>query len=234
MTSFCIRRWHAWTSVERPSLATCANYYQGPALIDDIPAMMRRRLPQVAKYIHSLMGLCGRDQVPTLFASTNGELSRTLKLIRSYDEDVSPAEFSMSVHNAIAGVLSVASGDRSDYSVIDSLSGVLETALIEAASRLQQTPCIRVVYFEEPLVDEFQDHGKDDAAMAAVLVMMIEPGETFTIQSLLPTDEQPDDAIDPIPGFAQLIRFLANPQTAQVMTRHCGRLDWCWQRHATT
>lgn len=136
----------------------------------------------MAKQIQEINQTLDFPCVPTVYASKDAELSRTIGLIRQYGHDMSPASFSMSVHNAIPGLLSVINKDSSPYSVIDSMNGALEMAVVEATTLLEQYHQVKVVYFEEQTTEVLQPimFEKD---IPMILVLLLKKGNGFTLKT---------------------------------------------------
>jgi len=88
-----------------------------------------------------------------VFCSRHGEIGRTLSLLRGIaaDEPLSPADFTMSVHNSIGGILSIATGNRAAQSAVAAGADSFCQGLIEALAELHRDPStpIDLVYFEE-------------------------------------------------------------------------------------
>ena len=81
-----------------------------------MPAMLRRRAGFLGKMALEVAYRCldgrgaGATTIPTVFCSRHGEVSRALALLSDLarGEALSPTAFSMSVHNATAGLLTIA------------------------------------------------------------------------------------------------------------------------------
>lgn len=227
---FNLKNWLAWGIGELSDLEDLedlSNIKSGMPNLDGIRAIVKRRMPKLSKYIYALtQDITILDKkIPTVFASKNGELTRSFKIIRSFDTDVSPTQFSMSVHNAIAGLLSVISQDDSKYIVVDSLSGVLETALIEATSLLTEHNCVKVIYFDEDLPAELIESNLGNN-QPIVLLLIIEKGTEISFSS-----EANISNVKPCKeDFKQLVMFL----NKQKETYHNinKRLRWNWKNNA--
>ena len=223
---FNLKNWLAWGIGELSDLDNLSNIKSGIPNLDGTSVMVKRRMPKLSKYIHALtqdITILDRN-IPTIFASKNAELARSFKIIRSFDTDVSPTQFSMSVHNAIAGLLSVITKDDSKYTVIDSLSGVLETALIEATSLLTEHNCVKVVYFDEDLPVELIE-STAEYNQPIVLLLVIEKGTEISLSSeanILNEKVYKED-------FKQLVMFLNKQKNTYHSTNK--RLCWNWKNN---
>src|SRR5690606_1774579 len=122
--------WRQWSAGQRE--------LQDQALpaLDQIPPMLRRRLSPLGKMaLAAAWPLLGEDQfMPSLFCSRHGELERTAGMLQelAHHNALSPTHFSLSVHNAIGGVYSIARGDRSAITALALGADGFSEALLEA------------------------------------------------------------------------------------------------------
>lgn len=161
-TSLIIKNWAAWT----PGIHTAEQWQrwalgQESAPSDDkpdisaIPAMLRRRLSSLGKMALSVafpLLSNSEDKIPCVFSSRHGELERTVGLLQTLakHEPLSPMHFSLSVHNAIGGVMAIA---RKDPSSITALAGDLGSTFLEAAAIMdeQSSHEILCIIYDEPV-----------------------------------------------------------------------------------
>jgi hypothetical protein len=119
-----------------------------------LPSMQRRRLSRMARMaLEVAWPLCDDDeQLPLVFASRHGETPRTYALLGDVidQKPLSPTQFGLSVHNAIAGQWSILRGQRGEASAIAGEADTFEHAMLEAATLLDQgVPAVIVVLAEE-------------------------------------------------------------------------------------
>lgn len=111
--------------------------------------MFRRRLSQLSKSSLQVAFDClqGEKHVPTVFASRHGEMHQLVKLLTSIitGEEVSPAAFSMSVHNTASGLLSIADENRTPTTSTSAGQFTFEHAFIEAVGILNHGPSEKVL-----------------------------------------------------------------------------------------
>lgn len=165
--SLPIAAWEAWA----PGRSTREAWIDGspeptapPATMADVTfvdPMLRRRLGPVSRMALNVAQRClgERRGVPMLFASRHGELARTLTMLEGMaaGDEVSPATFSLSVHNAAAGVLSIARQDTAPATAIAAGEETLGMALVEAAARLStEHPQLLLVYADAPVPERYQ------------------------------------------------------------------------------
>jgi hypothetical protein len=98
-----------------------------------------------------------------VFASQHGELGYTIALLRSLaaGEPLSPTVFSLSVHNAAAGLFSTLRADRAESTAVAAGEETLGHALLEAYCQLTLDPRrpVLIVYGDEPLPHEYRAFG---------------------------------------------------------------------------
>jgi len=162
MIELRIAQWRAWA----PSLETGDAWRQWAAQpwtpadqgeqpdCGFLPAMQRRRLSRMARMaLEVAWPLCGEDeQLPFVFASRHGETQRTYALLGDVadQQPLSPTQFGLSVHNAIAGQWSILRGQRGEASAIAGEADTFEHAMLEAATLLDDgAPSVIVVIAEE-------------------------------------------------------------------------------------
>lgn len=105
-----------------------------------MPAMLRRRAGFLGKMALEVAYQCldGICDIPTVFCSRHGEVSRALDLLNDLarGEALSPTAFSMSVHNATAGLLTIARQDHANHIALAAGAATIEHAVIEACGLL--------------------------------------------------------------------------------------------------
>lgn len=151
---FAIQTWAVW-----PPLALLNGQDLGKMqdkLLAFVPNNLKRRLSPLAKTVFCAIRQCENinDCIPVVFSSTHGELARSLEMIKLLEagEDISPTSFSLSVHNAIAGLFSIVYGNTSEVTVLASGEDGIASAFLEALGILQEgEPDVLMVFYDEPL-----------------------------------------------------------------------------------
>lgn len=121
-----------------------------------IPPMMRRKLSDIEKIaLWVAEQTAPKGVYRSVFASRFGEWRQTLKLLRQFytDKEVSPAGFSLSVHNAAAGLYSLLKQNPESYTALAANEDTFEMGFIEAY--LSEKPVL-YVYAEEEAPDLYQ------------------------------------------------------------------------------
>lgn len=224
MQKFSIKNWSAWDLTSSQELGGYHQVQSGLPEMAGVKPMVKRRMPALAKVMHELASTV--PLMPCVYASKNAELSRTIKIIRQYGGDISPTLFSMSVHNAIPGMLSVVNQDDSPYTVIDSMSGVVEMALLEAVSMLDQYDAVKVVYFEEPTADEYIEINKQPD-FALVMQLVVTAGNAYSLCQV--PKEQKSAHHEQSNLLIKEYLSLLQGDTQQVIQHH-ARHSWHWRR----
>ena len=88
---------------------------------DPVPLLLRRRVSAIGQQaLRAAWGLPAAAEARLIFASRHGEFSRTLSILDALanDQPVSPADFTLSVHHALAGLLSIAQRNRLGHTAI--------------------------------------------------------------------------------------------------------------------
>jgi hypothetical protein len=162
MIDLAVERWRAWApGVEDES--DWAAWSSDPRALQDtgeqpacdfVAPMQRRRLSRLARIVmHTAWPLCADDeQLPFVYASRHGETTRTFAMLDEIGREapLSPTQFGLSVHNAIAGQWSILRDQRGESVAIAGEADTFEHAMVEAAALLGDgAPAVVVVVAEE-------------------------------------------------------------------------------------
>lgn len=103
-----VKDWEAWAQHKK-------KIDEGAILpaVNNLPMMLSRRLKSGSRLAADVtMSLMRQFEIDAIvFASRHGELERNFAILTSlaHEQDISPTEFTMSVHNAAVGSVSIAS-----------------------------------------------------------------------------------------------------------------------------
>lgn len=230
--SITLARWAAWA----PGMESAEDWAsrdfpptgsEAKPALEWLPAMQRRRLPALARGVfqvaHQIVGDAA-DDLPTVLASSHGEPGRTLRLLENLAdrEPLSPAAFSLSVHNAISGQLGIALGNRAPASTVALAGDGLTGALIEALTLKPADGPVLVVIYEAPLPEPYRAyHRSDPFPWALALLLGNGDGPGFRLH------DAPGSG-DTEPQGPKLARFLARGGRELMLSG--DRTDWHWQR----
>lgn len=218
--------WQAWAlDQEFPAES-------GQPDISAVPAMQRRRMSSLSKMAFATAFACS-GALPVkpicIFASRHGELKRTVKIIEGLVrlEDVSPADFSLSVFNTALGLYSIFMQNKEPSTMVVGGEDTFGSALIEARTwlgRFPETPVL-LVYFDEPLPEPLSS-------------MEDPPGSPFSVALLFSAAGKPNVRVDFThsngaprnrrnPGLEFLKFWLSGKPEGTVVTE---RTRWRWSR----
>jgi hypothetical protein len=175
--TFNILDWKAWTPAQNDAPD-----------VSVIPAMLRRRLSPLGRAALSVIMPLAETHgaMPLVYVSRHGDLNRTLGLLEDMakGEPLSPTAFSLSVHNATAGLFSIQQGLTSNITAISGGAQELVPALLESLGLCSaQTPQVLCVFCDEPTPDIYQ-HQADQPAHAYAVALIIGIGQEWQLESL--------------------------------------------------
>ncbi len=236
--------WSAWeqhsTTPESWSQRDASGIEQshaGLAKAERIPAMLRRRLGSLGKAaIASGENLIAdiNEPMPTVFCSQHGDLKRTLSLLDSlsHREPLSPTQFSLSVHNAIAGIYAIAREDHSASTAIscaqdDVSSALLETQLILNEQRSQYALCL---VHDEPIPERYSTSALPINTYAASFLLCAENSNSAQqLELCIAPDGTGENTATHQPSALTLIDFLnSRDQDTLDLNRHGNY--WRWEK----
>ena len=204
-----------------------------------MPAMLRRRAGFLGKMALEVAYRClegrgdGPGTIPTVFCSRHGEVSRALELLSDLarGEALSPTAFSMSVHNATAGLLTIARGDRANHIALAAGAATIEHAVIEACGLLADGARMVLLVASDCQLPElflpFQECEEQPHAWAWLMkTAHAGDGDAIALRWSA-SDEAPSSGM---PGGLAVAAFHLGG--ASRMERCDGRMRWSWSRDA--
>lgn len=243
---FYIKRWNAWI----PGVHSREDWCQWAAgerslamgdqpVISAIPAMLRRRLSPLGRMALAVAWpLLNNEQwLPSVFCSRHGELERTVGLLTNLAqaEPLSPTHFSLSVHNAIGGVFSIARQDPSPISALaagdEGLSqALLESRMILAEGGFDEVLC---VVYDRPLPTPYPADGVLPAHPFAA-AFVLGPGDEREALSLTLEPPVPDSGAGSGTSSGELhtlqfLRWLLDDAARSLILPGAAH-QWCWRK----
>jgi len=183
----------------------------GKVTLTSIPAMLRRRFNTLGKCaMAAAMPLVeGIDAIPSIFASRHGDTELSFSLLKGIgaNEPMSPTSFSLAVHNAVAGLFSIARKDTSAVTAIAAMEGLVLQSFFEAIGQLQESERVFCVVYDIPLPDFYRQHsGPDEPGFPYAIAMILSQsdGETLVLEPAAASA-----AAVPGPGDSEPMRLLA-------------------------
>jgi hypothetical protein len=198
------------------------------------PMLLRRRVsPLGQEALRAAWSLAESATSRIIVSSRHGEFRRTLSILESLAgrTDVSPADFTLSVHHALAGLLSIAQGNRRGHVAVAAGPESFCFAMLEAIACLTEAPHepVVLVHYDEPLPEPFsifEDSMKNAEVLALVLTTK-GPGVPLSLSinpASRPQVRSSSHAMD-------FLNFLNSPERLELLSIG-ERMEWCW-RHAT-
>ena len=240
---FTVRAWSAWAPQrETPAAwrawarATDLGISEASTGSIMVPMMLRRRSTALGQKMLASALACGETALTGRYvlASRHGEFSHALSILKSLAarELPSPAEFSMSVHNALAGLLSIHLGNTRGHTALAAGLDTFGFGFIEAAAHLVEQPSepVLLLFGDEPLPGEYNVFGGDDVDLPLVVALALQvpaAGDDGILFEALPRSAavRPSTAA-PI----DFLRFLLSG--AQSAVSEGARMTWTWRRAA--
>ena len=242
MIEFCVTEWAAWAPGVETQEAWRA-WALAPALpaggdmpaLPEVPAMQRRRIDRLGRMAVQVAYWCAQAEdagLPLVFASRHGDVRRSLELLQQQarGEPMSPTQFGLSVHNAIAALYSIVRGQHGNYLALAAGKATAATAMIEAAGLLADgAPEVLVVVYDACLPEAyaaFVDEVQADHAWCW-RVRADGEGQRLSLDWQMAED---DAAITPaLPASLEVLRFVLAGDAA--CTQLADGLRWHWLRH---
>lgn len=219
--------WLDWLAAPRPLVG------EGVPALAEMPAMMRRRVERLGKVaLQAAYWAQGEaEPCPHVFASRFGDVTRSVELLRQLaaGEGLSPTAFSMSVHNAIGALFSIARADTGACTAVAAGAETVEAAFMEALGLLADgAPAVLVVYYDEPLPTPYSDFAEylDFPRAWACRLSRCESGGISLQPGLLAGAAEPAT----LPDDLAALRFLLGQ--APAWQHDVAGRSWRWVRHA--
>jgi hypothetical protein len=204
-----------------------------------MPAMLRRRAGFLGRMALEVAYAClGQDaDVPTVFCSRHGEVGRAIALLGDLarGEPLSPTSFGLAVHNASAGLFSIARADRANHIALAAGPSTIEHAVIEACGLLADgAPMVLLVACDEPLpalLSGFEDCAEQPYAFAWALVAAGAGADTGALRLAWRAEDSATPAVpSATPGGLEVLRFQLGQGGPLERTASARR--WTWSRDA--
>ena len=243
MIEFTVAEWAAWApGVETPEAwrAWARNPLPptGEAMpaLPEVPPMQRRRIERLGRMAVQVAYWCdpaGREAMPLVFASRHGDVQRSLELLRqqAQGEPMSPTQFGLSVHNAIAALYSIVRGQRGNYLALAAGKATAETALVDVVGLLADgAPEVLVVVYDTGLPAAYAGFADEPEARHAWCWRVRAGGEgARLLLDWQAGQEESEAGAAALPASLDVLRFLLSGDAVHV--GHGDGVHWCWRRH---
>ena len=197
-----ISSWAFWSPRTNDPFAWCEHLGEEECRVaprdvpsDLIPASHRRRMSVLSRMAVQVALQASSEPHPDflVFCSQHGEFVRTRRLLDDIANgiELSPAEFSQSVHNTSAGLYAIIADTRAAASCIASGASTFASAWLEAEAILDEHPDSRVLLVDHddmlpPEYASFTDRAQHAYAVALLLSRAPDAGVRLDLA-------QPDD-----------------------------------------
>lgn len=234
--TLALDRWHCWASgiVEDEPWRRWIEGDVQPTpgdtpTLDQIKPIQRRRLSAVARGVFHCAQECLQQQKPaaTIFCSAHGEGSRAAGLLESIarNEPLSPNAFSLSVHNAVAGLFGIFTADDAPSISIAAGTEGIGAAFLDGWCRLQECAGpVLVVLYDDPMPSVFCVGGDAPPTplVAALLLSNDAAASRYRLERSAPDGE-------PVPHWGQ-IRSVADflQRRERRLSLQSERAQWTW------
>ncbi len=172
MLGLYIKDWLVWV----PTIESDSDFKfwaQGEiSIVDDglapkvaaVPPAMHRRLGHLGKISLNIASQLVEKNgyMPSIFCSRHGGIQTTIKMLKEliWNDEISPTKFSLSVHNAISGIFTIANKDDLPTTAITAGPQDLINCFYEAYGQLKSGPAEQVLcmIYDEPIPEEYQQY----------------------------------------------------------------------------
>jgi hypothetical protein len=202
-----------------------------PSARPPVPLLLRRRISPIGQAaLRVAWALPQVERARFVFASRNGEFDRTLTMLEqvAIEDGPSPADFSLGVHNALAGLLSICARNGGGHTALAAGVDSFGFGLMEAAACLLERPedPVMLVYYDTALPPGYPDTAPACAeATLALALVLVPPPKTAThiVMAATPAgDTDPREA-----AAAVFLRFLRTMAPEASATGE--RMIWHWR-----
>lgn len=209
--------------------------HEGQPEVPFLPPNVRRRATRLTRLMLRVAFDCSegvdRAGLRTVFASRHGAIHVAMKIIYTIarGEAVSPLQFSHSVHNAQAGLYSIAFGNQQASSSISAREDTFGHAFLEALLHLERRPDtpVLLVIGDEPIPDNLAHLVDEPKITYGVALLLANEGEGTPLEFGMEPSHAPRKA-RPWPDALEFVRFLALGE--QSASLESGRRRWSWKR----
>jgi hypothetical protein len=192
-----------------------------------VDRLQRRRLSPLARgFFHCARRVAPAGQARVVFASRHGEAERTLAVLQdlAQEVEVSPTQFSMSVHNSVPGLWSILTGNRASAGAVAAGAETFAWGLADALALYRADPSGPVLYGYAD--DRLPDPWADPVPRGFLHALALLVGEPAARRLGMGREPGPDAPEPAVPQSVHCLRALRGGD-ATTWAGPGGR--WRWQ-----
>lgn len=223
--------WEEWGCGSRPIASS------GEPSLQQMQPLLRRHAGRLGRFACSVAydALADQRDVPVVFSSRYGEVSRSVELLSSLAarEELSPATFGLSVHNAITGLFSMARKDTANSISLAGGDDSAEYGVLEACSLLADgAAAVLLVVTDVPLPEIYQQFADTRPDAFAWACLLTQPQHAASRLEWAATELTDSDVAGTSPqqhpGALDVLPFLLGHRSECVRESVTHR--WHWRR----
>ncbi len=201
----------------------------GPPVLSRVEPLLRRRLSPLGKgMLHVASRVTeGLGPLSAVFASRHGDPGRALPILADIAQglEASPTQFSMNVHNAAAGIWSIATQDTSPITALAAGPETFGMALLEAFAQHHATGApVLFVYGDDRLPELMAPFASDATPLHAVAFLIGPSAPRHLRLQRLPTGEG-----EPTSQAQSLQALAALESDPTAWEGPAARWHWAWE-----
>ncbi len=222
--------WDAWAAAPFEIKRTADAAEPG---VRQMPAMLRRRAGFLGKMALEVAYRCadGRSGIPVVFCSRHGDVARAVELLSDLGDatPLSPTSFGLAVHNASAGLFSIARGDKSNHLAVAGGASSIEHAVIEACGLLADgAPEVLLAAYDTILPEPFAPY-EDCREQPHAWAWLLRQDGAQKMGLSWDAAQAQASAKDGLPGTLEVLRF--HLRADALLERVADGRAWRWARY---
>jgi hypothetical protein len=221
--------WQAWIRGERSVACDAAPE------VGELKPLQRRRLSRIGRAAYLCSSRASGDSAPscTVYCSAHGELERSAGLLHSIaaNEPLSPNQFSLSVHNAIAGLTSIFKDWRGpSYSVAAGEDGIGSAFVVAAGAlaELGEGQSVLLVCYDDTVPMPFSEHIHDPPPTGVAVALRLSNPDRAAVRLTVERIASQSPGLEHWDQIRHLSALLACGHRELML--ETGRARWSWRR----
>ncbi len=222
--------WQAWIRGERSVVR------DGAPEISDLKPLQRRRLSRIGRAAYLCGSRASGDHPPscTVYCSAHGELERSAGLLQSIasNEALSPNQFSLSVHNAIAGLTSIFKDwSGPSYSIAAGAEGIGSAFLVAggALTDLEEGGSVLIICYDDTTPVPFSGDIDNPPPTGVAIALRLSKPEATNDRLTVERAASQSTGLEHWDQIRRLAVFLAGGRGSE-LALETGRARWLWRR----